>query len=494
MTKVASLSMRPAPAPRAAPRAAGSILAALGVAGMDHLEPVFVAALVTEKPLLLIGNHGTGKSWLLVRLAEAMGLSLRHYNASLLGFDDLVGFPLPDGEGGLRYVPTPASVWGAQAVFLDEISRTRPEVQNKLFSILHEKKVQGLPIESLVHRWSAMNPPASEDGEDGDYTGSERLDLALADRFAFIVEVPAWADLSSSQRQSILLDADGPVTAEARNLVVRRLEASRAHLPAIREESRERVATYVEALLDLLPGQGIQLSARRAVHLLENVLAVHAAALAASSRASLKESAFLAVSSSLPQPATGTKVDRTKLLALHRKAWGPARPAPAPAPVPVPAPASTGPVPTNIQKALECLADRADVSSLELSIQVADALSSLPIGARHALAYLLAERKVEERLTAPVAEQWAGLYGLIASGHEVTPRALRRPIPQSVFQRVAFLCTLRPASPRPMRFLANLLAGQLSAGSFPDVASVDQAVAGWSDVLLAAGAPKEDLP
>ena len=68
----------PVPVPRQAARSDGSILAALGVAGMDHLEPVFVAALVTEKPLLLIGPHGTGKSWLLVRLAEALVVALTH--------------------------------------------------------------------------------------------------------------------------------------------------------------------------------------------------------------------------------------------------------------------------------------------------------------------------------------------------------------------------------------------------------------------------------
>jgi hypothetical protein len=65
--------------------------AGLGVVGLDALEPVIVAALVTAEPLLLIGPHGTGKSYLLARLAEALGLRWRHYNASLLDFDDLVG-------------------------------------------------------------------------------------------------------------------------------------------------------------------------------------------------------------------------------------------------------------------------------------------------------------------------------------------------------------------------------------------------------------------
>ena len=58
---------------------------------------------------------------------------------------------------------TPASVWGAQCVFIDEISRARLDVQNRLFPIIHEKRVQGIALEALEHRWAAMNPPMPRD-------------------------------------------------------------------------------------------------------------------------------------------------------------------------------------------------------------------------------------------------------------------------------------------------------------------------------------------
>ncbi|MFO0511662.1 MAG: AAA family ATPase, partial [Gammaproteobacteria bacterium] len=128
------------------------LLAALGLHGLSHLDAPVLAALATESPMLLIGPHGSAKSALLERLAAALGLAHRHYNASLLSFDDLVGFPVPEGEG-LRYLRTPATLWDAESVFLDEISRCRPEVQNKLFSIIHEKRVQGLALERLRYRW-----------------------------------------------------------------------------------------------------------------------------------------------------------------------------------------------------------------------------------------------------------------------------------------------------------------------------------------------------
>jgi MoxR-like ATPase len=129
-------------APPAAPGGPPGVFRRLGLYGLEGIAPVLLAALATEEPLLLIGPHGTAKSLLLTRIAAALGLEFRHYNASLLSFDDLVGFPLPGKDRRLEYVTTPAAVWGAGAVIFDEISRCRPEVQNKLFPIIHERKVQ----------------------------------------------------------------------------------------------------------------------------------------------------------------------------------------------------------------------------------------------------------------------------------------------------------------------------------------------------------------
>ena len=81
----------------------------LGIIGVDRIDAVVLAAIASEVPLLLIGAHGTAKSLLLTRISEALGLEFRHYNASLLNYDDLVGYPLPDASGGLKFVETPAS-------------------------------------------------------------------------------------------------------------------------------------------------------------------------------------------------------------------------------------------------------------------------------------------------------------------------------------------------------------------------------------------------
>ena len=201
-------------APAAAPTAKSSWLAGLGIVGMQAIEAPLLAALATETPLLLIGPHGTAKSLLLTRVAQALGVSFRHYNASLLNFDDLVGFPVPGPDRTLEYIKTPASIWGAGAVIFDEISRCRPDVQNKLFPIIHERRVQGLLLDDLRYRWAAMNPPTTDD-EDSGYAGSEPLDKALADRFGFVVQMPSWSEFSPADQLAVIRAEDERVSPEA---------------------------------------------------------------------------------------------------------------------------------------------------------------------------------------------------------------------------------------------------------------------------------------
>ena len=46
----------------------------LGIVGWDHLEPVILASLATESPLLLIGRHGCGED----ARPDAPGRGARH--------------------------------------------------------------------------------------------------------------------------------------------------------------------------------------------------------------------------------------------------------------------------------------------------------------------------------------------------------------------------------------------------------------------------------
>lgn len=184
--------------------------------GLDHLDTVILAALADAQPLLLVGPHGTANSEPLNRLAAVLGLEHRQYNASLVSFDDLLGYPVPNAaRDGLQYLRMPGDLWHAESVFLDEISPRRPEHQNKLLSLIHERRVQGLPLERLRYRWAAMNPPVALDG--GDLDGDEPvfqrslpLDPALADRFACVVTRAALVDIDPTARLRLLAQGGQP--------------------------------------------------------------------------------------------------------------------------------------------------------------------------------------------------------------------------------------------------------------------------------------------
>ena len=297
----------------------------LGLLGWERLEPVLLAALATQEPLLLIGKHGTAKSFLLERLAQVLQLNYRFYNASLINYDDLVGIPVPNEQHtALRYISTPTAIWDAEVVFIDELNRTRPDLQNKLFSIIHERRVQGIPLEKLSYRWAAMNPPPTDD-DDGDvYLGAEALDPALADRFGFLIEVPDWSDLTDADRSVILLDQfrgrhEFPV--DVRELV-RRTETTFQFFC----ENPPNLCSYFIALEAQLRGVGTRFSPRRLSTLFRTALGIQAARITLeqlggkTTAPDLETTLFLALSHGHPGLAERS-LDRAALLALHRQAW-----------------------------------------------------------------------------------------------------------------------------------------------------------------------------
>ena len=357
------------------------LIARLGLIGLSSLEPVVLASLATRSPLLLIGPHGSGKSLLLERLALALGLSWRHYNAALVNFDDLVGYPLPDERGQLRFVQTPASVWGAQCVFIDEISRARLDVQNRLFPIIHEKRVQGIALEALEHRWAAMNPPSAED--DGDdaplYAGSQPLDLALADRFALQARVPDWRVFGEKDQEAVIRAAHQAPDPQAGALWAAAVQATRDRLPMVQAQWGTSIARYVRLLAALLAEAGAVLSARRAGMLAGNVAAVHAARLSADAQARIEDSAWIAALNSMPFVAAGGRLQDAKLLACHREAW---RQAAARAEDPMSRILAERDPVARVKLALAATG----LPDGELTTIVTDALSTCPDGRRHALA------------------------------------------------------------------------------------------------------------
>jgi MoxR-like ATPase len=300
-------------------------LAALGVYGFDDQEPIILAALTSGDPMLLIGRSGTGKTFLLNSISEALGLEHRHYNASLISFDDLVGFPYPDeAKSAVRFLETPATVWGAESVLIDEISRCKPEHQNRLFSLVHERRIQGLALTRLRYRWAAMNPCTIDQSAGEEYLGAEPLDPALADRFAVILEVGDWEALSDADRRLVANPAGEGVVADDGGRLKAELAQWQSAFAVELDHCPACIIDYVCAVTTALREGGIRLSPRRARLFTRTLLAATLvegfAPDAIGSRAG--EALFRKVlDASLPQRAWGATPEVEKVVAAHRLAW-----------------------------------------------------------------------------------------------------------------------------------------------------------------------------
>ena len=491
------------------------IFARLGLIGLDSLEAPILASLVTQSPLLLIGPHGSGKSLLLERIAETLELSWRHYNASLLNFDDLVGYPIPDSSGRLKFIQTPASIWGANAVFIDEISRARIDIQNRLFPIIHEKKVQGLPLTELRYRWAAMNPPPDRDDDhpEGDYAGSVELDLALADRFPFQVRMPDWSQFSEEGQKRVILSFQTKMDRGCQADLDKVLSDAKAFLPVVTAQWSEGVARYVRIISRILLDAKRPLSARRASMLAQNILAVHAvlqslkvngigredAANISSSpnklsrsndgskskslmstvfskspkKENLSDATWIALLNSMPFAASGIQLDTGMLLRAHKEAWKLADMNPNSALLMI----------LNTSDPLERVKLAVSSKGLpegELTEIVVDALMNQPIGAKHALAEWLFESKSVSKLSVVAADEAAKVYRELTCLQEIhestAPQSLRHRIWQRIEQKLGVLSGEDDKAER----LANMLSALFSSKQLQAPEDVDRALDAFS--------------
>lgn len=301
------------------------ILRRLGIFGFDALEPVILAALLSEDPLLLIGNAGTGKTLLLNTLARALGLEHRHYNAAQVSFDDLVGYPYPSADGSrVDFLHTPATIWQAESVLVDELSRTKPEVQNKFFTLLHERCLQGIALPNLRYRWAAMNPFGMTRQRHGEtYDGSQPLDPALADRFGFILCVPDWRDLPADDQDAVIRATDDSFNEDAATELRQFLDNLRPAYHRALALIDNEVALYTRYATGFLSDAGIRLSPRRARLLARNITALRCLANGLGQPADDKaraETFRLALQWSIPHRAFRSDFGAQKLAAAHAEA------------------------------------------------------------------------------------------------------------------------------------------------------------------------------
>ena len=86
----------------------------INIYGWDDIEPLILAAIVSDLPVLLIGDIGSNKtegSEAISRALLGAKINFRAYEVPTLNFDDLIGFMNPKSlaRGELDFVHTPLS-------------------------------------------------------------------------------------------------------------------------------------------------------------------------------------------------------------------------------------------------------------------------------------------------------------------------------------------------------------------------------------------------
>lgn len=163
------------------------------VVGWEKIEPAVLGCLACDYNIILRGKHGTSKTVVARILAEALGKQYRHYDATKADMVVLAGIPMPSelAKGKFEYAEHEQTIWDADSLSVDEITRAPREAQNMWLSIIEEKKLYGKDLK-YTFAVGTMNPSS--------YAATYRLDEALLDRFYAVIDVPTlFDDISNLQ-------------------------------------------------------------------------------------------------------------------------------------------------------------------------------------------------------------------------------------------------------------------------------------------------------
>lgn len=169
--------------------------------GDDGIVERAIVTLASERALLLVGEPGTGKSWLSEHLAAAItgnstltiqgtaGTTEEHTKYSWNIARVIAEGPTPDN---LIPSPTMVAMKNGGLLRFEEITRCVPDVQDSLVSILSDKAiaVPELPDANMVWAKPGFNVIATANTRD---QGVNELSAALKRRFNYI-HIPIVAD------------------------------------------------------------------------------------------------------------------------------------------------------------------------------------------------------------------------------------------------------------------------------------------------------------
>jgi len=159
-----------------------------------------------NKPVLLRGRHGIGKSQVVYQFAEGIDLPVVERRASQMTEGDLIGLPSIDGDRTNWNPPNWFKTACEQPVvlFLDEVDRATIEVRQGIFELTDSRKLNGHSLHEGTLIFAAING-----GEHGAQYQVGDMDPAELDRWTvFDVEpsVEDWLDWAKENVSTMVWD------------------------------------------------------------------------------------------------------------------------------------------------------------------------------------------------------------------------------------------------------------------------------------------------
>ena len=162
--------------------------------GEDSLVERAIVTLASERALLLVGEPGTGKSWLSEHLAAAIsGVSTLTIQGTAGTTEEHIKYSwniarvIAEGPTPENLIPSPTmlAMRAGSLLRFEEITRCVPDVQDSLVSILSDKAiaVPELPDANMVWARTGFNVIATANTRD---QGVNELSAALKRRFNYI--------------------------------------------------------------------------------------------------------------------------------------------------------------------------------------------------------------------------------------------------------------------------------------------------------------------
>jgi hypothetical protein len=154
---------------------------------MDLSDKMIDNILKANKNLLLIGNHGCGKTARVLQCFDRNSLNYVYFSGPTCDpWIDFIGIPTEDGESGNLKFLKPARInEELEAIFVDEYNRMDKAGKNALMELLQFKSINGMKFPKLRVVWASINPPTKEMFK----YDVEEMDTAQLDRFQCIIRI-----------------------------------------------------------------------------------------------------------------------------------------------------------------------------------------------------------------------------------------------------------------------------------------------------------------